>query len=100
MPQKTETQEQQAARNERVKKYAMFCITDGGVSHDVWITRSIGLPGMEEQIPPVVEMANNDDGYYMQTFRNREELEIFIKTLQDAANEAWPKDGNETPCDA
>lgn len=37
-----------------------------------------------------VFLANEEDGYYTEEFRNREELEVFIQELRAAADEAWP----------
>ena len=37
-----------------------------------------------------VFLANDEDGYYTQEFRNREELETFIQELRATADEAWP----------
>lgn len=86
-----ETPEEKSQRNNCVKEEQLRRITDGGVSHDVWVTRSLGLPGMIQPIDPVVEMANNDDGHYRQVFRNRDELRAFVATLLAAADDAWPK---------
>lgn len=38
----------------------------------------------------VLKMANNDDSYYVETFKSRKELEQFIAYLRHQANEAWP----------
>ena len=38
----------------------------------------------------VLKMANNDDGYYVETFASRKELEQFITYLRLQAGEAWP----------
>jgi hypothetical protein len=38
----------------------------------------------------VLKMANNDDGYYVETFKSHQELEQFIAYLRLQANEAWP----------
>lgn len=37
-----------------------------------------------------VFLANEEDSYYTEEFRNREELEAFIQQLRAAADEAWP----------
>jgi hypothetical protein len=37
-----------------------------------------------------VFLANEEDPYYTEEFRNREELEAFIKQLRATADEAWP----------
>ena len=38
----------------------------------------------------VVKMANNDDGYYMEVFKTRKEVEHFVAYLLSKADEAWP----------
>ena len=38
----------------------------------------------------VVKLANNDDGYYTETFKTRDEVELFVGYLLEKANEAWP----------
>ena len=37
-----------------------------------------------------VVFANNDDGYYTETFKTRDEVELFVGYLLEKANEAWP----------
>jgi hypothetical protein len=37
-----------------------------------------------------VFLANEEDSYYTEEFRSREELEAFIQQLRAAADEAWP----------
>ena len=38
----------------------------------------------------VVKMANNDDPHYVEVFKTREEVELFIAYLLSKADEAWP----------
>jgi hypothetical protein len=38
----------------------------------------------------VVKMSNNDDGYYTEVFKTREEVERFVAYLLLKADEAWP----------
>ena len=85
-----EKEQEKIERNGRVKAAHLSRIEDGGVSHVVWVTRSVGLPDMEESVNPVVELANDDDGYYVQVFRNRSELQLFVSNLLVAADDAWP----------
>ena len=40
---------------------------------------------------PVVILTNDEDSYYCQTFKTREELDVFIAELVAAADSAWPK---------
>jgi len=37
-----------------------------------------------------VRLANEEDGYYMQIFYKREQLDEFICELRKVADEAWP----------
>jgi hypothetical protein len=37
-----------------------------------------------------VFLSNDEDSFYTQEFRNREELEVFIQQLRATADEAWP----------
>jgi hypothetical protein len=37
-----------------------------------------------------VFLSNDEDSFYTQEFRNREELEVFIQQLRAVADEAWP----------
>ena len=37
-----------------------------------------------------VFLANEEDSYYTEEFRSREELEVFIQQLRATADEAWP----------
>lgn len=38
---------------------------------------------------PVVQIANDDDSFYHQTFNNWQEINEFIAKLRDAALKAW-----------
>ena len=88
---KMETTQEKMQRNECEKARRLLPIKSGGISHDVWVVRFIGLPGMQEPIDPVVELANNGDPHYVQVFRNRDELETFVSGLLAVADDAWPK---------
>ena len=59
--------------------------------HEAFILREVFWRGVKKEIPPVIALANNDDSYYTQVFRNRSELNAFIDQLQAIANEAWPE---------
>jgi hypothetical protein len=37
-----------------------------------------------------VFLANEEDPYYTEEFRSREELEVFIQQLRATADKAWP----------
>lgn len=37
----------------------------------------------------IVWIANDDDSYYQESFKTREELEAFITKLKSCANECW-----------
>jgi hypothetical protein len=37
-----------------------------------------------------VFLANEEDSYYTEEFRSREEMEVFIQQLRATADEAWP----------
>ena len=60
--------------------------------HEAFIMREVRWNGITKEIPPVITLANNDDGYYTQVFRNRSELNVFIDHLQAVANELWPQE--------
>jgi hypothetical protein len=60
--------------------------------HEAFIQREVYWRGLKREIPPVVMLANNDDSYYTQVFRNRLELNVFIDHLQAVANELWPQE--------
>ncbi len=64
----------------------------GGVSHAPWADKYIMLKGVKRGHEPFVALNNDDDGYYTQYFKSRQEVEAFIKEMQDAADEAWPKE--------
>lgn len=85
-----ETPEQYKKRAEEVIAHAENDIKHG-CKHGTWVTREIGLPGHMKKVDPVVQMANDDDSFYVQTFKNREEVNAFIKELVEAADEAWPE---------
>jgi hypothetical protein len=51
--------------------------------HEAWVDRGGELA--------VVKLANIDDGYYVQVFRTRAELEEFIAGLRAVVDEAWPE---------
>jgi hypothetical protein len=40
-------------------------------------------------------LANDDDGYYVQQFSTREQIEEFINHVRQVANEVWPEGTNE-----
>ena len=63
----------------------------GGVSHAPWADKCIETNGVKREHEPFVGLNNDDDGAYVQWFRNRQEVETFVKEMQDAADEAWPK---------
>jgi hypothetical protein len=58
--------------------------------HEASIQREVYWWGAEKEIPPVIALANNDDNYYTQVFRNRSQLNAFIDQLRFKANEIWP----------
>lgn len=74
--------------NESTKEYELHQINHG-CTHNVFVKKTIGLIGMEEEIEPVVQLVNDDDDYYVQTFKNRKEVEEFVYKLRKASNEAW-----------
>lgn len=61
--------------------------------HEAFIMREVRWNGITKEIPPVITLANDDDSYYTQVFRNRSELNVFIDHLQAVANELWPTHG-------
>ena len=62
----------------------------GHCKHEAFIMREVCWNGITKEIPPVIVLANDDDGYYTQVFRNRSELNAFIDQLRSTANELWP----------
>ena len=70
------------------------------MKHNVWIgkekinkrVKTAGF-GMEWDEIPVVEMSNDDDPYYTQTFRTPEEVDELINELRVAKEICWPKNG-------
>jgi hypothetical protein len=60
--------------------------------HEAFIMREVRWNGITKEIPPVIMLANDDDGYYTQVFRDRSELNVFIDHLQTVANELWPQE--------
>lgn len=63
--------------------------------HEAFILREVYWRGLKREIPPVVALANNDDCYYTQVFRNRSQLNAFIDQLQTVANELWPEESSK-----
>ena len=93
-----ETPEQKSKRNDYVKHRVLLRIKDGGVNHEAWVTRHVGLPDMQEPIAPVVEISNDDDGHYVQAFRSRAELDAFVSRILAVADEAWPASKTPNVC--
>ena len=64
-----------------------------GCRHEAWVQRDITFGGEVVQTldHPVVRLANDDDGHYVQNFHSREELDRFIVELRYVADEAWGK---------
>lgn len=63
----------------------------GGCTHGAWVDTETSALGMTQKHEPFVGMTNDDDPYYVQYFRTREEVDAFIKELEQARDEAWPK---------
>lgn len=87
------TQEQREA-DERKKKWIEGELhdLDYGVEHNAWAQSAITYRGeVVHTHEPVVRLANDDDGFYVQTFKTREQLEAFITHLRQVADEAWGK---------
>ena len=87
----------------RVYESRLEQIRRGGCNHESWVERDIGARGVlfGPVDPPVVGMANDDDGFYVQWFQNRAEVEEFISKLRATADEAWGSAGesNDPPRD-
>lgn len=58
--------------------------------HEAFVMRKVHWDGLAREIPPVIILANNEDGHYSQVFRNRSELNAFIDQLRSQADEIWP----------
>jgi len=65
-------------------------------THEASILRKVYWGGVAREIPPVMILANSEDDYYSQSFRNRSELNAFIDHLQSVANELWPHEGDSS----
>lgn len=52
-------------------------LTKGTCHHQCWHENKI------------VWIANDDDSYYQESFKTREELEVFITKLRNCADECW-----------
>jgi hypothetical protein len=71
------------------------------VAHDISVERTAQVAGTDWPSPvfmelpaPVVSIANNDDGWYIERFSNWTELSAFIEKLEAAGTEAWgPRPG-------
>ena len=85
-----ETEEQKQARYKEWADHELSQIKSSGCSHTSWAQKEISIGGqLMHNIAPVVRLSNDDDSYYVQTFRTRDELEAFINKLRKDANEAW-----------
>lgn len=59
-------------------------------SHDVWVQHNFSFDGETiATIYPVVRMANDYDGFCVQNFHSRDEVEEMVSKLRAAAVEAW-----------
>lgn len=86
-----ETAEERQQRNLRVMDDELCKMEHGNITHEVWVQNTIGLPGMEIQIDPVVRIANSEDGFYVQTFKCPEDVDRLIQALESAKLQAWPE---------
>lgn len=92
---RSEEQKQRDAESEKVQRWVKDELHDiaHGCKHEAWVQRDITFRGevVHKLETPVVRLANDDDSYYVQTFRSRDELDRFIVGLRYAADEAWGK---------
>lgn len=82
------TPEQQAY----VEKELALIERGGNCDHEAFVVDRIwgmGEDNLAKVDPPVVGLCNTDDSYYIQYFKNREEIEKFIEAVRKAADEAW-----------
>jgi hypothetical protein len=87
-----ETEEQKQIRYRSWAEQQRWEIESGGCTHTSWAQKDISIGGqLMFVIEPVVRLSNDDDSYYVQTFRTRDELEEFIAELCKDADEAWGK---------
>ena len=85
-----ETEEQKQKRYKEWADDRLAEIDYGGCNHNVWVLHDLSIGGqLMHKINPVVQMANDDDGWYCQTFKTRAEVDAFIAELQKCADEAW-----------
>ena len=85
-----ETAEQKQKRYKEWAQSERWQIESGGCNHTSWAQKDISIGGqLIAVIEPVVRLSNDDDPYYVQTFRTRNELEEFIAELRKDADEAW-----------
>lgn len=82
------TPEQQAY----VEKKLALIERGGNCDHEAFVVDRIwgmGEDNLAKVDPPVVGLCNTNDSYYIQYFKNREEIEKFIEAVRKASDEAW-----------
>ena len=83
----SETEEQIIKRKTEYAISVNFCAMRGGnCKHETFIYEGVYGVNLEK---PVIALCNNDDSYYIQYFRTKEELGEFIAELQKLSNELW-----------
>jgi hypothetical protein len=70
------------------------CLHDAFVVNCVWGMGSLNLGPVE---PAVVGFSNNSDSYYVEYFKNWDEVNAFINQIRKTAIEAWGEQENPTP---
>ena len=82
-----ETEEQKIKRQ---TEYALArneeALRGGNCKHEAFIYS--GYRGIDLD-NPVIGLCNDDDSYYMQFFRSKQELDEFIDTLQKISEQLW-----------
>ncbi len=79
-------------QKEYVDKELALIERGGNCDHEAFVVDRIwgmGEDNLAKVDPPVVGLCNTDDSYYIQYFKNREEIEKFIEAVKKAADEAW-----------
>jgi len=79
---------------EWVKQAKNIIESHGRCSHGTWVQVDIQFRGNRHPLnKPVVGLANDEDGHYVQYFHNQDELEAFIGELREVGAEAWGRNG-------
>lgn len=86
--------EEEMIKRKRQTEYALSrneqALRGGNCKHEAFIYS--GCYGIDLD-NPVIALCNDDDSYYMQYFRSKQELDEFIDTLQKISEQLWGSNG-------